>query len=144
MKKGTIIMRTAKNFAKFVKKIFPKAKYVKYCDTTIPPPDKRCCGPEFKDARFYLKSAEAEATRLVNHFRCNNKSRILNIGFGQGRLPIGILRVIGEIDYIGIDVHSESIAWCKRYIGQKHRSFRFNYLDVYNERYNRNGSRLDK
>jgi SAM-dependent methyltransferase len=67
----------------------------------------------------------------------------LDIGCGQGRLPIGILRVIGEINYIGIDVDLKSINWCKQYIESKHPSFKFKHLNLYNERYNKNGNKID-
>jgi SAM-dependent methyltransferase len=65
------------------------------------------------------------------------------VGCGQGRLPIGILRVIGEIDYTGIDIDRESIDWCQRFIGQEHPSFKFMHLDLYNERYDTSGIKLD-
>lgn len=58
-------------------------------------------------------------------------------------MPIGILRVLEEINYLGIDVHKESIDWCKRYIEQDHPSFKFKHLNIYNERYNKNGSKID-
>ena len=62
---------------------------------------------------------------------------------GQGRLPISILRVIGEINYIGLDVHQTSIDWCKYYIERVHPSFQFKHINVYNERYNQNGRKLE-
>ena len=67
----------------------------------------------------------------------------MDIGCGQGRLPIGILRVIGEINYIGIDIDRKSIDWCKQYIESKHPSFKFKHLNLYNERYNKNGNKID-
>lgn len=118
-------------------------EYVKVSGSIIPSSDRRWCGPEFKDDNFYLKSAEKEANRLIKHFQCTKKSRVLDIGCGQGRLPIGILRVLEEINYLGIDVHKESIDWCKRYIEQDHPSFKFKHLNIYNERYNKNGSKID-
>ena len=67
----------------------------------------------------------------------------MDVGCGQGRLPIGILRVIGDINYIGIDVDQKSINWCKQYIELKHPSFKFKHLNLYNERYNKNGIKID-
>jgi SAM-dependent methyltransferase len=99
----------------------------------------RLCDPEFKDDAFYLESAESEANRLATHFGCGRHTRVLDIGCGQGRLATGIIRVIGDIDYIGIDVDKESIDWCRRYIERHHKSFHFHRLDVANERYNPRG-----
>lgn len=126
-----------------IRKILPRQEYVKVSGSIIPSPDRRWCGPEFKDDTFYLKSAEVEANRLINYFQCNKESRVLDIGCGQGRLPIGILRIIGEINYVGIDIDRKSIDWCKSFIERKHRSFKFKYLDIYNERYNKNGIKID-
>lgn len=131
-----IVRRTAR-------KILPRQECVKVSGSIIPSRERRCCGPEFKDDSFYLESAEGEANRLVTHFQCTQESRVLDVGCGQGRLPIGILRVIGEINYIGIDVDKKSIDWCKRYIEQDHPSFKFRHLNLYNERYNRSGIKID-
>lgn len=120
-----------------------KPEFVKISGSIIPSPDRRWCGPEFKDDSFYLKSAEGEANRLVNHFQCTIKSRVLDVGCGQGRLPNGILRVIGEIDYTGIDVDIKSIDWCKRYLEKDHSSIKFKHFNLYNERYNKNGIKID-
>ncbi len=109
----------------------------------IPSPDRRWCGPEFKDDNFYIKSAEGEANRLVDYFQCTQKTRVLDVGCGQGRLPIGILRVIGEINYLGIDVDKASIDWCRRYIERDHPSFKFRHVNFQNDRYNKAGIGID-
>lgn len=121
-----------------------RSDYVEISGSIIPLARQRCGGPKLKDHRYYLRSAEIQATRLIKHFGCSYKSKVLDVGCGQGRLPIGILRVIGEIDYLGIDVNQQSIDWCSYFIGRAHPSFRFLQLNIYNERYNRNGVRLDQ
>jgi cyclopropane fatty-acyl-phospholipid synthase-like methyltransferase len=128
---------------KFIKKIRSKNGYVKISGSIIPSPDLRWCGPEFKDDHYYLKSAEGEANRLVEHFKCTSESRVLDIGCGQGRLPIGILRKIGPVNYTGIDVDSRSIDWCKEFIEKSNTLFKFKHLDLHNERYNKNGIKAD-
>ena len=128
---------------KTIKKILPIKKYVEVSGSIIPSRYSRYCGSEFKDDNYYLESAEKESNRLIDYFQCTQQSRILDIGCGQGRLPIGILRVIGEINYIGIDVDLKSINWCKQYIESKHPSFKFKHLNLYNERYNKNGNKID-
>ena len=69
---------------------------------------------------------------------------MLDIGCGQGRLPIGILRRIGSLNYLGLDIDKKSIKWCKKYIQNKNTAFKFRYLNIYNERYNNDGVRLDR
>jgi SAM-dependent methyltransferase len=122
----------------------PAPDHVQVSGSIIPSPDRRWCGPEFKDDNFYLTSAEREARRLIDHFHCTPDSTVLDVGCGQGRLPIGILRTIGRVNYLGLDVDRQSVEWCKEHIQGEHPSFRFEYLDVYNERYNKSGRKLDE
>ena len=135
--------RKANIISKIIRKMSPKKEYVNISGSVIPSPDLRWCGPEFKDDNFYLESAEGEAKRLIDHFQCTSESRVLDIGCGQGRLPIGILRKIGQINYTGIDVDSKSIDWCSQYIEQSNTSFKFKHLDLHNERYNKKGIKAD-
>ena len=123
-------------------KVLPRTQYRRVAGSVIPSPRRRFCGPEFRDDAFYLKSAEGEAHRLTRRLGCTASSRILDVGCGQGRLAIGLLRVLGEVHYLGIDVDRSSIAWCRRFIERDHPSFRFTHCDVYNERYNRRGVRM--
>lgn len=114
--------------------------YVKYDGSVIPSPDKRWCGNEFHDDKYYIESADMEAYRLINNFGCNNKSKILDIGCGQGRLAIGLNRIIGELEYIGLDVDEWSIRWCQKHIQSHNPCYTFYRINVYNERYNRKTS----
>jgi SAM-dependent methyltransferase len=132
------------SFLRRLKNKIPGRDYVEVSGSIIPSPDRRWCGPEFKDNDFYLKSAEAEALRLIESLGCTQESRVLDIGCGQGRLPIGILRVIGGLDYLGIDVDRKSIDWCKRHIERNYPSFKFKHLNLYNERYSRDGVKIDE
>jgi SAM-dependent methyltransferase len=125
-----------------VRRIFPKS--VRIDGSVLPSRTTTIAGPKFRNYKLYLESAEKEAKRLVEHFQCNLNSRVLDIGCGLGRLPIGIIRIIGEIDYTGIDVDNISIGWCKRFIGKKHPTFKFHHLSVYNERYNDKGIKIDR
>ncbi len=139
------LIKLTKKILRFIKRVIFRSKdHVLFSDTVLPAPDMRWCGAEFKDNAFYLQSAEAEARRLIDHFGCNPESRILDIGCGPGRLPIGLLRVIVKANYTGIDVDQDSIAWGKYHIQQKHPSFRFQHLNIINERYNKNGIQLTK
>jgi SAM-dependent methyltransferase len=140
----TIAIRnsTRKILREAVRRIFPKS--VRFDGSIIPSRTTTLAGPQFKNYKLYLESAEKEAKRLVEHFQCNLNSRVLDIGCGLGRLPIGIIRIIGEIDYTGIDVDNISINWCNRFIGKYHPSFKFHHLSVYNERYNNTGTKIDR
>jgi ubiquinone/menaquinone biosynthesis C-methylase UbiE len=113
---------------------------VEHAGCSLPPPNLRFCGEEFKDDAYYLRSARMEAQRLVRYCGLNQASKVLDVGCGTGRLAIGILAEIGEVaGYHGIDVHQPSIDWCRRHIASAHPSFRFIHMNVQNERYNPDG-----
>ncbi len=128
--------------SRYVHRAFSK-EYVEYDGSIIPSPDGRWCGPEFKDDSYYIKSAESEATRLAQR-GCTKASSVLDLGCGQGRLAIGLLRVIGELQYTGMDVDADSLALCRKMIQARHPSYRFEHLNAYNSRYNPNGTPLDE
>ncbi|NVK42626.1 MAG: class I SAM-dependent methyltransferase [Oceanospirillaceae bacterium] len=136
--------RVMNKISSLTKQIIPIKQYINVSGSIIPSPDRRWCGPEFKDDNFYLMSAENEAKRLIENFHCTPKSRVLDLGCGQGRLPIGIIRLLGHINYTGIDIDRNSVNWCKKHIEKAHPSFHFKYLDLYNERYNRKGIKIDE
>jgi len=60
--------------------------HVTFEGSVLPTPDRRRCGCEFKDNRFYIESSEREARRLVEHCACDRSTRVLDMGCGQGRL----------------------------------------------------------
>jgi SAM-dependent methyltransferase len=119
--------------------VSPKTDYMVYEGAILPPPRLRKCGPKFQDDEVFLRSARSEARLLADDFHVGKNTSVLDIGCGPGRVPIGILDVIGPVDYTGIDVQAASIRWCKRYIERKHPSFRFIRIDASNERYNERG-----
>mgnify|MGYP006281266909 FL=1 len=133
-----------KKLRRFKRRLLGLKDYVEADGSIIPAPDLRWCGAEFKDNSFYLQSAEREAQRLVQSFGCNADSHVLDIGCGQGRLPIGLIRVLGTCHYTGLDVDWDSIHWCRKYIHHKHPSFRFKHINVQNERYHKNGEPLNR
>jgi SAM-dependent methyltransferase len=116
-----------------------------YDGVVLPHDNLRFCGADFKDDAYFLASARADADRLVRLCGLTPESRVVDIGCGPGRLPIGILDRIGGVeDYLGIDVDRTSVEWCEKYIAAKHPAFRFHHLDIQNSRYNPDGARIDE
>lgn len=113
---------------------------VVYKGTVLPPRRLRFCGTTFQDDDYFLASGQREAERLIDRFGLKLDSSILDVGCGQGRLAIGILDRVGEVrKYRGVDVDETSIRWCRRYISRKHKTFRFDRINVKNARYNQGG-----
>lgn len=118
---------------------------VQHDGRVLPAQHLRLCGQEFRDHAYFLRSAQTEADRLVEHCGLTKESALLDIGCGFGRLAIGVLDRVGDIrDYRGIDVSTAAIAWCRRHIGAVHPSFRFTRLDVRNDRYNPGGEEITR
>ena len=133
-------------FAKIKDKLLSpfRKDFVRYNNIIIPTHRFRLCGPEFGDDQYYLESAEKEAVRLIDTCGLTFESRVLDVGCGAGRLPIGIISRLGTIKtYWGVDVGFKSIQWCKRCISHEHPSFQFVHINFKNLRYNPQGKKID-
>ncbi len=113
---------------------------VRFKHLNLPPTHMRQCTAEFRDDEYFVASAEREVHKLVEHCGLDSDSRILEIGCGSGRLPIGLISTNQSIvNYVGVDVDVEVIRWCERWIASEHSAFQFVHIDVHNERYNPKG-----
>jgi SAM-dependent methyltransferase len=120
------------------------ADHVRYQGLVLPAKHLRLCGSRFWDDAYFLASAQAEVERLIRHLGLNRKSRVLDVGCGVGRLALGILSRVGEIEkYRGIDVSAPVIDWCGRYLTPEHPGFQFVHIDVHNPRYNPGGQTIN-
>lgn len=118
---------------------------VRYQDVVLPAPHMRFCTTDWKLDEFFVQSAEREVDRLIELCALSADKALLDIGAGQGRLAIGIQRRLPNIkEYVGIDVHGPSVAWCKRHIESRSPNLRFVFLDVANPRYNEGGRPIDR
>ena len=119
-------------------------KNVEFKGALLPPPYMRCCGAEFRRNDTFLASGMAEARRLISEFGLDRQTRMLEIGCGPGRLPIGILTEFGSpARYDGVDIDPRAISWCKSYVGRKHPCFAFHHVEAGNQRYNPEGPAMD-
>ncbi|MBK5258095.1 MAG: class I SAM-dependent methyltransferase [Thermoanaerobaculia bacterium] len=66
-------------------------------------------------------------------------NRILDVACGIGRLAVPLTRHLTTGSYIGFDVSSAAIFWCRRAISSKHPNFEFIHSDVYSRHYNSRG-----
>lgn len=114
--------------------------FVSYQGLRLPPPRNRFCTDDWKDDAFYLASAKQEVERLQSIAGLDERSSLLDIGCGQGRLAIGLAAVLPALRlYCGVDVSRSSVNWCNLNIAAFHPNFRFLHMDIQNERYNPNG-----
>ena len=106
----------------------------------LPARHMRTGGKYFQRNEDFLQSGKSEAERLRTHCNLQAESKLLDIGCGPCRLPIGILDEMGDIaSYCGIDVNRAYPQWGRRHITRHHSTFQFFHLDVKNDRYNKEG-----
>jgi SAM-dependent methyltransferase len=123
---------------------FQSGRAVEVDGLFIPPANIRLGGAHFQDDRDFIESGRADARKLHQAFGIDGSSRILDVGCGVGRLPIGVAAEFGKIqNYTGIDVSRDSIDWCETNIASRYPGTEFVFLDVRNERYNQRGQEVD-
>lgn len=80
------------------------------------------------------------ADLLVQRASLTKKSRVLEIGCGCGRTAFALTRLLAPGNYVGMDIERKSLESCKSDSLLKGSRFSFDYLDVQNDLYNRNGA----
>ena len=91
----------------------------------------------------FLNSALDQIRTLKKYHSFSASTRILDFGFGQGRLAIGLIAAGIEVgQYCGLDTHAESLKWCQESIGKEHPQYQFVHVSAHNERYNPQGEQL--
>ncbi len=135
-----------KNIKKFLHyKVLPllKMNFVLYKGIVLPPRYLRH-SVEFKDDETFIRFAQRDVERLIENCRLGKDKCILDVGSGTGRLAIGILNQLGDIQaYRGIDILPLQVEWCQRHITTYHPMFQFKCLDLKNTRYNPKGEDLN-
>lgn len=111
----------------------------------LPAGHLRTGGPDFQDNDYYIRSARAEADRLIQSWDLTTTTRLLDVGCGTGRLAIGFLSCLGDMTYYrGLDVNPASVQWCTHHINALHHGFQFIRVDVQNTRYNPAGQQISE
>jgi SAM-dependent methyltransferase len=103
----------------------------------LPPLELRFMGEN--DALF-MRIAD-ENVQLLERFGFKPDSAILDIGSGYGRLVYGILNKFDfRGTYVGVDILPPQVQWCRENISRRFARFRFDLIDVRNDRYNPHGT----
>ena len=77
---------------------------------------------------------------FVEFGRLQPHHNVLDVGCGCGRMAVPLTGYLSEqAGYWGFDIMPESIAWCEKHIGARHRNFHFLLADIYNHAYNPQG-----
>ena len=100
------------------------------------------CGPPYENDEFFVNSVATHARKLVRAVELTSQTRIVDVGCGLGRLPMGLIREGHQVQYLGLDSQDRYVWWCTRYIQRQHPNFQFRHINVENERYNPNGEKI--
>lgn len=74
---------------------------------------------------------------FIDHARLHNKSKVLDIGCGTGRIAKQMLNFLDGGSYTGIDVNRRFIEYCQN--TYKSKKFKFDHIDLQHDEYNVNG-----
>lgn len=146
MKQRTVVhkaIQLARSIAAKVKRrLIPRKDYVTYRGSRLPVPQIRLNPSAYEDNAFFLNSAINEAARVVTKLGCTPDDFLVEIGCGHSRLAIGLVRKLGNLRYLGLDVTESSIQWCRKNIESQYLSYHFQHIDLINARYNPSGPAL--
>lgn len=135
-------MALSTTIGRWVERLVSGPDHVVHEGRVLPAPRLRFGGRYFRDDADFLRTAIAEAERVGRELGVGPESRLVEIGCGPGRLPIGLIEVFGALrSYVGFDVNARAVDWCSRHIAAAHPSFRFVHVKTANPRYNPGGQR---
>lgn len=76
------------------------------------------------------------ADLVLEHGKVHERSRLLDIGCGVGRVALPLARRLpGDVTYEGFDVVRGAVRWCRSRITREHPNFRFRHVAVRNSEY---------
>lgn len=103
----------------------------------LPPLWMRQGGEHFADDASFVDSGVREARHLETYCDLASETRLLELGCGAGRLPIGLIEADAvPRSYVGLEVQSRHVAWCNRQIASRDPRFSFELVNTANDRYN--------
>jgi len=104
----------------------------------IPPRRLMHDGP--RDPAIFKENGAEFFRYYVELCRLKPAEAILDVGCGIGRKTLPLLNYLeGGGRYEGFDINQVSIKWCQKVIESKYPNFHFQWIDLFNQRYNPGG-----
>lgn len=105
------------------------------------PPPEQTLHRTGRESRRNEAPRSVRELQLLEHFGMRPTSHVLDVGCGIGRLAYECASYLDDdATYAGLDISPEVIAWLNKNYAPRLPGFRFDLLDVYNERYRPTGS----
>lgn len=108
-------------------------------DPLIPPRKLMYDGP--RDPEIFKQNG-AEFFRYYRELcQLQPTESILDVGCGVGRKTRPLVTYLASAArYEGLEINKEGVAWCQETIGRQYPHFHFQWINVYNQRYNPEGT----
>ncbi len=107
---------------------------VRHVDLPRPDPSVHGVGREYRGLAGKLQF------RVLQRCGLEPDLHMLEIGCGIGRLVFELAPFLDRGSYVGFDISPEAIAWLNEHYAPRLPNFRFDVLDIYNARYNRDNT----
>ncbi|RMF02567.1 MAG: class I SAM-dependent methyltransferase [Chloroflexi bacterium] len=105
----------------------------------IPPRRLMFDGP--KDPAIFKANGQEFLKYYIELCHLKPSEKILDVGSGIGRKTIPLIDYLNEQGrYEGFDINKVGVQWCREKISANHPNFHFQWADVYNQRYNPEGT----
>lgn len=105
----------------------------------IPPRRKMYDGPQ--DPAIFVQNGQEFLNYYLELCGLKANESIIEIGSGMGRKAIPLTGYLSDSgSYIGFEINQDGVNWCQQEITTRYPNFRFEQIDVYNGRYNPQGS----
>jgi SAM-dependent methyltransferase len=92
----------------------------------------------------FLEQGRAFVQVFQSHGLINNRSRVLDIGSGIGRIAVALTEVLTDGTYHGFDAVEQGVRWCRQQITPRHPNFQFTHVDLFNDLYKSYGTRAEQ
>jgi len=93
-----------------------------------------------RDSDENFRAMGGQLASLLYRLGLRDGDRLLDVGCGVGRLPIGLLATTTYAGrYVGFDVSNKHVRWARRNLTPIAPRFTFRTVDVHNARYNPDG-----
>jgi SAM-dependent methyltransferase len=93
----------------------------------------------------YLKQGKQQVELLREFIDLKPEDQVLDIGSGVGRTAIALTEYLNEKgSYHGFDAVEEGVSWCNNTIAKDFSNFKFDYVSLDNDLYNKSDIKADK
>jgi ubiquinone/menaquinone biosynthesis C-methylase UbiE len=95
-------------------------------------------------SELYLKQGQQQVGLLKQFVNLKPEDQVLDIGSGVGRTAIALTEYLNEKGgYCGFDAVEEGVKWCNKTIGKDFSNFKFDYVPLDNDLYNKSDIKAD-